>query len=48
MAEEVVPIFRVDDGRAAAAWYERLGFAVIGKHRFAPHLPLYLFLRRAT
>src|SRR3546814_4492591 len=46
MAEELVPIFRVEDGRAAAAWYERLGFAVIGEHRFEPHLPLYLFLRR--
>jgi len=46
MAEQLVPIFRVDDGRAAAAWYERLGFAVVGEHRFAPHLPLYLFLRR--
>lgn len=46
MAEELVPIFRVDDGRVAAAWYERLGFEVTGEHRFAPHLPLYLFVRR--
>lgn len=46
MAEELVPIFRVDDGRRAAAWYERIGFVVIGEHRFEPHLPLYLFLRR--
>lgn len=46
MAEELVPIFRADDGRASAAWYERLGFAVIGEHRFEPDLPLYLFLRR--
>ena len=41
-----MPIFRVADARAAARWYERLGFAVTGEHRFAPQLPLYLFLRR--
>lgn len=41
-----MPIFRVTDGRAAARWYERLGFEVVGEHRFEPHLPLYLFLRR--
>jgi hypothetical protein len=46
MAEQLVPIFRVEDGRSAAAWYARLGFEVIGEHRFAPELPLYLFLRR--
>jgi hypothetical protein len=46
MAEELVPIFRADDGRESAAWYERLGFEVIGEHRFEPDLPLYLFLRR--
>ena len=41
-----MPIFRVADAREAAGWYERLGFAVVGEHRFAPDLPLYLFLRR--
>lgn len=41
-----MPIFRVDDGRAAARWYERLGFEVVGEHRFSPDLPLYVFLRR--
>jgi hypothetical protein len=46
VAEELVPIFRVEDGRAAAAWYERLGFIVVAEHRFAPNLPLYLFVRR--
>ena len=46
MAEKLVPIFRVTDGRASAAWYGRLGFGVVGEHRFAPDLPLYLFLRR--
>lgn len=48
MAEALVPIFRVVDGRAAAAWYQRLGFAVTGEHRFGPDFPLYLFLRRGT
>jgi hypothetical protein len=46
MADELVPVFRVEDGREAAAWYERLGFVVTGEHRFEPGLPLYLFLRR--
>ena len=42
----MVPIFRVADGEAAAAWYERLGFTVEGVHRFAPDLPRYVHLRR--
>lgn len=42
----MVPIFRVADARAAARWYERWGFDVVGEHRFAPDLPLYLFLER--
>lgn len=41
-----MPIFRVDDAHVAAGWYARLGFAVIGEHRFGPDFPLYLFLRR--
>lgn len=45
-AEELVPIFRVADAQAAATWYATLGFVVVGEHRFAPELPLYLFLRR--
>lgn len=46
MAEELTPILRVTDGRETAKWYRRLGFSVEGEHRFAPGLPLYLFLRR--
>jgi hypothetical protein len=46
MVERLVPIFRVGDGRASADWYGRLGFDVVGEHRFAPDLPLYLFLQR--
>ena len=48
MAEALVPIFYVQDGHAAAKWYARLGFVVEGEHRFAPDLPLYLFLRRGA
>jgi catechol 2,3-dioxygenase-like lactoylglutathione lyase family enzyme len=46
VAEALVPIFRVHDGRTAASWYQRLGFEVVGEHFFTPDLPLYLFLRR--
>jgi catechol 2,3-dioxygenase-like lactoylglutathione lyase family enzyme len=46
MAEEMIPIFRVTDGMETAKWYARLGFDVVGEHRFAPELPLYLFLER--
>lgn len=48
MLEELVPILYVRDGQLSAGWYARLGFAVEGEHRFAPGLPLYLFLRRGT
>lgn len=41
-----MPIFRVDDAGEVAAWYGRLGFDVIGEHRFGPGFPLYVFLRR--
>jgi Glyoxalase superfamily protein len=44
----MVPIFRVADGEAAAAWYERLGFSVEGVHRFEPDLPRYTYLRRGN
>ena len=46
VAEELVPIFRVDDARSVIGWYQRLGFEVIGEHRFEPGFPLYVFLRR--
>jgi hypothetical protein len=46
MSEELVPIFHVKNGYESAKWYARLGFVTEGDHRFAPALPLYLFLRR--
>ena len=48
MSEELIPIFRVKDGYNTAKWYGRLGFEIEGEHRFAPKLPLYLFLRRGN
>ena len=48
MPEELVPILHVKDGQTSAPWYARLGFEIEGEHRFAPKLPLYLFLRRGT
>ena len=44
--EELVPIFHVKDGQETAKWYARLGFQIEDEHRFAPGMPLYLFLRR--
>lgn len=46
VAEELVPIFRVDNAESVLAWYARLGFEVIGEHRFEPDQPLYVFLQR--
>lgn len=48
VAEEIIPIMRVASGREAAQWYERLGFEVIGEHRFGPEFPLYMFLERGA
>lgn len=46
MATDVVPILRVSDASTAAAWYHRLGFEQVFEHRFEPHLPAYVGLRR--
>lgn len=46
MAEEIIPIMRAADALANAEWYERLGFRVVGEHRFGPDFPLYVFLVR--
>lgn len=48
MPEELIPIFHVKDGYETAKWYARLGFEVGSEHRFAPELPLYLFLKRGN
>ena len=46
MSDKLVPILHVKDGQRSAEWYARLGFVIEGEHRFAPGMPLYLFLRR--
>lgn len=46
MTEKMVPIFRVSDARATAGWYARLGFEIVGEHRFTDKHPLFLFLQR--
>jgi hypothetical protein len=37
--EEVIPVLRVSDAAAAAAWYQRLGFAQEWEFRFEPGFP---------
>ncbi len=46
MSEILIPIFRADDAAATALWYGRLGFEVVGEHRFEPGFPLYVFLNK--
>jgi hypothetical protein len=46
MTTDAVPVLRVVDASVAAAWYSRLGFAIVFEHRFAPGLPLYVGIRR--
>jgi hypothetical protein len=46
MTTDVVPILRVADVASAVAWYGRLGFLKQFEHRFEPHLPAYVGMRR--
>jgi catechol 2,3-dioxygenase-like lactoylglutathione lyase family enzyme len=46
MTTDVVPILRVADAAAATGWYRRLGFEQQFEHRFEPHLPAYVGIRR--
>ena len=46
MTTDVVPILRVVDASRAVAWYQRVGFAQVFEHRFEPHLPAYVGIRR--
>ncbi|MGB0112162.1 MAG: glyoxalase superfamily protein [Ilumatobacteraceae bacterium] len=46
MTTDVIPVLRVADGDAAAAWYSRLGFETTFQHRFGPGFPLYRGIRR--
>ena len=42
MYEEVIPVLRVSDVAAAAAWYQRLGFAQEWEYRFEPSFPAFM------
>jgi catechol 2,3-dioxygenase-like lactoylglutathione lyase family enzyme len=46
MSTDVVPILRVTDAAASVRWYRRLGFEQVFEHRFEPHLPAYVGIRR--
>lgn len=46
MSTDVVPILRVSDAAGAVGWYRRLGFEQTFEHRFEPHMPAYVGLRR--
>ena len=39
---ETIPVLRVTDAAASAAWYRRLGFTVEWVHRFEPHFPAFV------
>lgn len=46
MDEEVIPVLRVSDAAAAAAWYQRLGFGQEWEHRFEPGFPAFVSIAR--
>lgn len=46
MPTQVVPILRVADVETAVEWYRRLGFVPSFEHRFEPHFPAYVGIRR--
>ena len=46
MAEEVVPVLRVEDAGRAVTWYEWLGFTKDWEHQFEPGLPWFVSISR--
>ncbi len=46
MSTDIVPILRVSDAAVSVAWYRRLGFEQTFEHRFEPHFPAYVGVRR--
>ena len=46
MATRVIPILPTKDVAAAVQWYEHYGFEVMFEHRFEPHLPAYVGIKR--
>ena len=47
MDEEVIPVLRVSNAAAAAAWYQRLGFSQEWEHRFEPGFPAFVSMARS-
>ena len=48
MAEEVIPVLRVDDAPRAVAWYGRLGFVKEWEHQFEPNFPWFVCVARGN
>lgn len=46
MNTAIVPILRVADAATSVDWYARIGFERVFEHRFEPHLPAYVGIRR--
>lgn len=46
MITDVVPVLRVSDAAVAVEWYRRLGFQQVFEHRFEPHFPAHVGMRR--
>ena len=46
MSTRVIPVLPTTDAAAAIEWYRRYGFDVAFEHRFEPHLPAYVGLKR--
>ena len=48
MDEEVIPVLRVSNAAAAAAWYQRLGFGQEWEYRFEPGFPAFVSVARGV
>lgn len=46
MREDVAPIMRITDIERSVEWYARLGFRMVGEHRYEPEMPAYVFVAR--
>jgi hypothetical protein len=46
MAEQLVPILKVNDADVSAEWYGRLGFVKEFEHRYSEEFPAYIGLIR--
>ena len=46
MTTRVVPILPTKNAAAAVEWYRQYGFEVDFEHRFEPHMPAYVGIKR--